>query len=203
MKMKKLIAIGILSSASTAFASLTVSFSFTPTLNSGTDVHDLASATWTFTFSSLDNTYVDVAGRAGAVTDSATLDITGSLDVDGTYAIVDSDATNFSLIPITSGNVQVGWDQNFNLASFTFSSVTVNLFGARGPSSISTPSIGDPVNPADFNGLLISETGFSAGGGNFSFENAALSAVPEPSHTALLTGAAMLLFGVLIRRQRR
>ncbi|WOO41082.1 PEP-CTERM sorting domain-containing protein [Rubellicoccus peritrichatus] len=210
MKLKLLYSLltTLLSSTAATFGALSVSFSFSPTLQSGLDPQDLANATWSFTYNSSQTNYGNFGGFPGIVTDSAELTITGSVSVDGTYAIMDATTNNFLLIPDTglANTASVGINTNVSESEFSFSGVTVEFFGPTG-TQVAIPAVNDPVSPSDFNGISLANDGqfrVTVGGdsGEFTFTNATTSAIPEPGTYVLIAGLTSLFLAFYIRRKQ-
>lgn len=201
-------AIIVLGSLSNAFGVISISVTFTPTLNGGTDANGIVGSNWTFTYNITDTVYSDYFGGAAVLSDSASVTISGvtNPDYNGIFEITETTDTNLLFWPNYGGagtaylshSPSGGSDSTFTIDDGTNSFTVVN-FGLVGPSSASA-TIGGPVEAAHFEGLTVSDGGATTGGTTYGFNNGVTSIVPEPSSISLLLIA--FVAPVIMRRKR-
>ncbi|MDF3128535.1 hypothetical protein P0Y35_04945 [Kiritimatiellaeota bacterium B1221] len=164
-----------------------ISVTFNPTLNGGVDTEGVVGSTWTFTYEITDTVYSDFYSGAAVLSDSATLTVSGvtNPNYNGVFSIVESTATDFVFWPNFGGNAYISYNPVSGSESFfTFgdapNTVSVQALALQGSSS-ATVSIGGPVEPSHFDGLVVSDAGISVGSTVYAFNNGVITVIPEPS----------------------
>ena len=185
-----------------AQASLNLTITSTVTFIAGTDPFGFGGSTWTFQFNSSQTNYVETLGIASVITDSASLTVSGATNpaYNGTFAIADTNTTNFASLPNSSGDLYVGLNAVGSAAAFTFGpAASVSGFFLLGTAQ-SNPGSTDLIELSDWQGASVSNT-LDINGDVFVFGPGIVNAVPEPSTYAALAGLAVL--GVVALRHRK
>jgi|GEM_PF-2000083 len=192
-----------------ALASIQLSVSFSPILQSGTDPNGFENSTWTLVYNSSQSTYDEPSGGADVsilISESASLTVTGAdnADYNDTFAITDSETTNFGFVPDAFGNAFFGTNTDGSGASFSFGapSIAVNGLVLRGAVQAS-PLPGDPVEMSHWSGNNVQTAGsLSVGSGNFSIPLSSISAIPEPVTFSYLF-AGLVALALMANRRRK
>ena len=158
----------------------------------------------------LTETYDSPSTFNSSIVPEGTLTVSGSTNLDGTYTITSQNG-GFAFFPAVGTILGFALNPDFAGGStFSFGGVTVSAFNPTGASLTNVnPPVGAPVLASDFNDAFISIAPnplsflVDSGGDSsrYSFSSSQVTAVPEPSTYAALTGLAVVAFVVLRRRR--
>lgn len=192
-----------------AHAAITVTFTFSPQFESGSDFFGLDGSTFTFTMDVTEQNYrSDVVGTAqvNVPASRVSLTVSGSTSADGSYDI-STTAPAVVLAPNIGDAIAAFFDTNFDNFLYEADNLfSLTTFDPSG-SNIADPQPGDPIAVSDFNGLMLSDSfvvipeSMPDDFGTYAFTNGQVTAVPELSTYSVLTGLAALMLVVL--RPRR
>ena len=189
---------------------LIISMDFSPTLQSlftaADDPLGIDGSTWSLKIVSNDTTYktFNQFNPAGIETDSVTLTIIGSTELDGSYKIEDSATTDLAILPYASG-LFVFRDKNQSSIDFEIGGF-FGFWNNLDATSVlgSAPSVGAPVASSDFDNAS-EETGNNTMSFNMASYDTGpytFTVVPEPANAAAIIGLLTIGFCSFKRRSR-
>jgi hypothetical protein len=169
-----------------ALGAVQLDFSFTPTLDSGTDPHGLTNSTWSFTMVTEQDNYIEDVAIAYAPAESTTLNISGSTDLDGTYALTELVTGQFMIQNAHSFQLLIlGTFSEYGVAAFDVGSMSVTNFQISSGVGAFDPALEEntPVLAERLDGITLTGSyAFDTDTGSFSIPDTTLNASVTITH---------------------
>ena len=145
--------------AGLVWGAVQLDFSFIPTLDSGTDPHGLTNSTWSFNMIIGQAAWEDDGIITHTSIESASLAISGSTGLDGSYALTELETGEFRLKIANSFQILIlGSLSEYGTAAFDFGPVSVTNFSLSSQMGVFNPAVygDDPVLAEPLNGIEFS-----------------------------------------------